>query len=131
MGARNCKKLKVAAATEEKTIEQLKQARLGYGTKADQSGYYLKGDDYKFEDSKEYIEGLSSETKKHIAATHLFGAIWKDFFMDDENKCEFMDYDANDDQSNIAQFILDHMLIRGGCVRDVIWGCDFNDVGTL
>eukprot|EP01084_Bolivina_argentea_P190158 326864_1 len=77
----------------------------------------------------EYINGLSDETKTCISATHLFGNIWYSYFNDEENKCEYISDSQSDNKHNFD--ILDHILIRGGCCRDVLWNENFNDVDAV
>eukprot|EP01083_Nonionella_stella_P254193 873779_1 len=75
------------------------------------------------ETKDEYVQMLSQETKNCIAATHLFATIWYNYFSDSENQCEYMSSNSSDYFD-----VLDYILIRGGCCRDVLWNKDFNDI---
>eukprot|EP01083_Nonionella_stella_P038099 103766_1 len=73
-----------------------------------------------------YIQQLSHDTKKYIAMTHFFASIWMNFFNDHGNKCEYMK--SEEDGFNI----LDYVLIRGGCCRNIVWNkTNINDVDTF
>lgn len=83
------------------------------------------------EDVKKQLEilhsnsGISPKTKKIIALAHLLACLIHDFFESDEQRCPYVDDQAN---GFLIADICSNIFLEGGAVRDIILKKPVNDL---